>query len=405
MAKRFLSADEAAEMLAISKATLYAYVSRGMIRSEAVSEASRERRYLAADVRKLRERQDYRRNPAKVAEDALHWGTPLLDSSLTLIADEGLYYRGHDALSLARAASLEEVAALLWTDDAQQASTLFAPRVSTMPVLSRLDASLAPMQRLTIALALAGADDLAAYDLSAEAVTRTGARILALIASALTKQPYVGSLAEHLRRAWQLDDPAAAPLLNAALILCVDHELNASSFTARVVASAGANPYAVVTAGLAALGGYKHGGNTERVEGFLREIGTPERVERVVAERLRRGERIPGFGHTLYPNGDPRAKTLLALLADAYPALPEMQLATAVEQRVAALIDHQPNIDFALVSLARAANLPEGAALALFALGRTVGWIAHAIEQYGSDTLIRPRARYVGRLPLSDEPS
>jgi citrate synthase len=402
MVKRFLTADEAAEILGISKATLYAYVSRGMIRSEAVSDSSRERRYLAADVRKLRERQDYRRNPSKVAEDALHWGAPLLDSSLTLIADEGLYYRGHDVLSLARTASLEEVAALLWTDDAQQAQALFAPRASTMPILNRLDSSLAPMQRLTIALTLAGADDLAAYDLSAEAVTRTGARILALMASALTKQPYVGSLAEHLRRAWQPDESAVELLLNAALILCVDHELNASSFTARVVASAGANPYAVVTAGLAALGGYKHGGNTERVEGFLREIGTSDRIDRVVTERLRRGERIPGFGHTLYPNGDPRAKTLLALLGDAYPEAPEVQLALAVGQRVAALIDHQPNIDFALVSLARAAQLPEGAALALFALGRTVGWVAHASEQYGSDTLIRPRARYVGRLPVDE---
>jgi citrate synthase len=402
MAKRFLSADEAAEMLGVSKATLYAYVSRGFIRSEAVESSTRERRYLAQDVRKLSERKEYRRNPAKLAQNALNWGTPLLDSSLTLIADEGLYYRGHNALAFARTASLEEVAALLWTDDIQQAQTLFPLRPATAAVLERLDSSLAPMQRLTVVLALAAGDDFAAYDLSAEAVTRTGSRILALMAAALTGQPYVGSLAEHLRRAWRPGDPYVEALFNAALILCVDHELNASSFTARVVASAGANPYAVVTAGLAALGGYKHGGNTERVEGFLREIGTPDRIERTTAERLRRGERIPGFGHSLYPNGDPRAKALFSLLWEAYPDSAEVQFSLATAERVASMIEHQPNIDFALVSLARAARLPDGAALALFALGRTVGWIAHAIEQYASDVLIRPRARYVGRLPVDD---
>lgn len=400
MAKRYMTADEAAKTLGISKATLYAYVSRGMLRSEAVSDTKREKRYLAADVRKLKERQDYRRNPAKLAQDALNWGAPLLDSSLTLIADEALYYRGHHALTLATTATLEEVAALLWLDDMGQAETLFPPRPATAGLLERIDSSLAPMERLMVALALAASGDLAAYDLSPEAVTRTGARILALSAAALTGQPYVGSFTEHLRRAWHPDDARLDALLNAALILCVDHELNASSFTARVVASAGANPYAVVTAGLAALGGYKHGGNTEHVEGFVREIGTPARIDRVVAERLRRGERIPGFGHTLYPNGDPRAKALLWLLRDTYPDAPEVAFALAVGERTTALIEHQPNIDFALVALAHAAHLPDGAPLALFALGRTVGWIAHAIEQYGSDTLIRPRARYMGRLPV-----
>ena len=104
--KRYLTADEAADLLGVSKATLYAYVSRGLIRSEESGTQSRARRYLAEDVRKLRERKEYRRNPAQVAQDALHWGTPLLDSALTLITDDGLYYRGHDALTLARTARL-----------------------------------------------------------------------------------------------------------------------------------------------------------------------------------------------------------------------------------------------------------------------------------------------------------
>lgn len=395
---RYLSADEAADLLGVSKATLYAYVSRGLIRSEETTADSRARRYLAEDVRKLRERKDYRRNPAQVAQDALHWGTPLLDSSLTLITDETLYYRGHDVAVLARTSTIEGVAALLWTGDPRDQSSLFPAQTSLNAALDRLDASLSPMQRMTIALSLA--DDLAAYDLRPPAVARAGVRILNLLASAATLQPLQeGGIADHLARAWQPANPALIPLINAALILCADHELNVSSFTARVVASADATPYAVVTAGLAALQGVKHGGNTERVEAYLREISTPDRIERVTAERLRRGEHIPGFGHSLYPQGDPRAALLLARLAEAYPNAPEVEFVLTLAGRVATMIEHQPNVDFALASIAYAAHLPQGSPLSLFALGRTVGWIGHAIEQYSSGVLIRPRARYVGNPP------
>lgn len=396
--KRYLSADEAAELLGVSKATLYAYVSRGLIRSEETS--SRSRRYLAEDVRKLTERKAARRDPAQVAQDALHWGTPLLDSALTLITDDGLYYRGRAALALARTATLEEVAALLWLDDPARAAELFADSgddTSTRALLARIDMRLAPLQRMTLALTLA--DDLLAYDLRPESVARTGARILTLLAAALTGQPVRGALAAHLQQAWRPADAGAARLIAAALILCADHELNVSSFTARVVASAEANPYAVVTAGLAALSGFKHGGNTERVAAFLNEVGSREQIAPVTAARLRRGEKLPGFGHALYANGDPRAQTLLALLRETYPDVPDAAFTAEVAAHVSGLIGQPPNIDFALTALARALRLPEGAPLMLFALGRTVGWIGHASEQYASDALIRPRARYVGAPP------
>ena len=399
--KRYLSADEAADLLDVSKATLYAYVSRGLIRSESLDNQSRARRYLSEDVRKLRERKDYRRDPAQVAQDALHWGTPLLDSSLTLITDETLYYRGFDASVLARTSTIEQVAALLWIGDLREESSLFSPQTPASSVVDRLDPSLTPMQRMTIALTLT--DDLAAYDLRPPAVARSGVRILNLLAAAATLQPvFAGGIAAHLARIWQPDNPLIQTLLNAALILCADHELNVSSFTARVVASAEATPYAVVTAGLAALQGVKHGGNTERVEAFFREVSTPNHIERVTAERLRRGEHIPGFGHSLYPHGDPRAKVLLNLLAEAYPKLPEIEFVFALAQRVATMIDQQPNVDFALAALAYVAHLPSGAPLTLFALGRAVGWIGHAMEQYSSGALIRPRARYVGDRPRGE---
>ncbi|MBI1259861.1 MAG: helix-turn-helix domain-containing protein [Chloroflexi bacterium] len=399
--KRYLSADEAADLLSVSKATLYAYVSRGLIRSEAFGGQSRARRYLSEDVRKLRERKDYRRDPAQVAQDALHWGTPLLDSALTLITDEQLYYRGYDAASLAQTSTIERVAALLWTGDLREESSLFPPQTLPASSFDSLASSLTHMQRMTIALTLA--DDLAAYDLRPQAVARTGARILNLLASAATLDPLSeGGIAAHLARAWQPADPRLMRLLDAALILCADHELNVSSFTARVVASAEATPYAVVTAGLAALQGVKHGGNTERVEAFFHEVGLQDRAQRVTADRLRRGELIPGFGHSLYPHGDPRAKLLLGLLGNAYPNVPEVEFVLTLARRVATMIDHQPNIDFSLTALAYVAHLPSGSPLTLFALGRTVGWIGHAIEQYSSGALIRPRARYVGDPPRTE---
>lgn len=400
MKKRYLSAKQAADILGVSKATLYAYVSRGLIRSQQSNASSRERRYFAEDVHKLKDRKEYRHNPAQVAQDALYWGTPVLDSALTLITETGLFYRGRDALSLAisPASSFEQVAALLWTGSTRETSAVFSARPDTSALLSRIDPALTPMQRVTVALTLA--DDLAAFDLQPLAVARTGARILALVASALTMQPVQGaSLSGHLVNAWRPDQPQVAWLLEAALILCADHELNASSFAARVAASAGANPYAVVTAGLMALGGFRHGGASAQVEAYFREIGTPDRVASVTAERLRRGEPIPGFGHSLYPEGDPRAVTLLLLIEQHYPESPEMHFALQVIDHVTGITGQLPNVDLALVALARAAGLPQDAPLSLFALGRTAGWIAHAIEQYASGALIRPRARYTGESP------
>ena len=397
---RYVTAKEAAALLGVKEATLYAYVSRGLIRSEAISDAPRQRLYLAEDVQQLAARKVQRRDPAKVARDALHWGTPMLESALTLITENTLYYRGHDAIKLARAHTLEEVAALLWTGSLEPAAQLFANK----PLLaSRMwpsaDASLPTLQRLQVALALAATDDLRAYDFHPEAVAQTGARILWLMAAVAASAGTLDtSIAGTLAQAWQ---PGTAALLNAALVLCADHELNTSSFTARVVASAEASPYAVVLAGLAALEGFKHGGQTTQATAFLREMAEPSRVRLVLAERLRRGERLPGFGHRLYPDSDPRAVALLSMLAEAYPTSPALALAQAIIREATAITSGAPTIDFALAVLEHTLQLPYGTGLALLALGRTAGWIGHALEQYQSQRLIRPRARYIGVPPQS----
>ncbi|MCC6892602.1 MAG: citrate synthase family protein [Anaerolineae bacterium] len=403
---QYLSAGEACERLGVKEATLYAYVSRGLIRSEVGGGTTRKRRYLAEDVDKLVGRKEQRRDPAKVVEDALHWGVPLLDSSITLIADGRLYFRGQDAAELARSQLLEDVAALIWLDDMDAMLDLFRQPFPKVDLSAFAHLNLPMMARLQMALTLASVQDFAAYDLSAAGAARTGARILKGMGDALPPpQPSPASeggshsrmsIAETLAAAWSTE---AAHLLNAAMVLCADHELNASSFAARVTASVDANPYAVVQAGLAALQGLKHGGHTSRVTAFMREVGQVERVQQVIGERLRRGDDLPGFGHRLYPEGDPRAQALMAMLAEHAPDSPDFMLATAIAQAVTGVSGKLPTIDFALATLEWVLGLPDGAALALFALGRTVGWIGHAIEQYRAGAIIRPRARYVGRVP------
>jgi citrate synthase len=181
---------------------------------------------------------------------------------------------------------------------------------------------------------------------------------------------------------------------------CADHELNVSSFAARCVASAGSHPYAVVIAGLAALEGPKHGGASTRVESMLDSMRTVRPLRAAMAARLRRGEPIDGFGHPLYRDGDPRARLLLDLLDERYAKSGEYRFVREFARAAAETTGEHPNVDFALAALARVLRLPAGSPLMLFAIGRSVGWIGHAIEQYATGQLIRPRARYVGVPPV-----
>ena len=387
----WLDADEAVETLGVSRATLYAYVSRGRIRSEAAPGAQRHRRYSRDDIERLVARSRERRNPEKAAEQALHWGLPILESAITLIADERIYYRGHGANTLARERSVADVAALLWTGTPDGSVLGAQPRTPAPPRARDGTTFIASAQS---ALALASADDSLAYDLRPRTVAQTGWRILWLLTRLAAGG---GRMAETvdatLAAAW--DAPRSAELIRAALIACADHELNVSAFTARCVASAGASPYNVVIAGLAALEGTKHGGATARVDASWETLRRTGDLRAAFAERLRRGEVIEGFGHPLYPGGDPRAALLLSMLPTGKTATFARELAAAAK----AVIGEAPTVDFALVALARALSLPSGSALTLFAIGRTIGWIGHAIEQYEANAIMRPRAKYVGATP------
>ena len=393
-----MPAAEAARTLGVARATLYAYVSRGLVRSQPANGATRERRYAREDVERLKRRADERRHPDKVAAHALQWGMPVLESAITLIANDRLYYRGHDAVALARSASVEAVASLIWTGRLGDAAS---------PETTRDRGANGPLVRAPFvvraqsALVLASASDSQAFDLRAESVVRTGWRILALmtrVAANRTPRPSVERVDAALAKGWRVRGGGEA-LIRATLILCADHELNVSAFTARCVASAGSHPYAVVLAALGALEGRKHGGSTARVESLLASLRRERSLRAALAERLRHGARIEGFGHPLYRDGDPRAIALLEMLGERYPRSPELRFVREFAKIGTSLTGDEPNLDFALGAVSRVLGLPATSGLTLFAIGRTIGWIGHAIEQYAIDQIIRPRARYVGVPP------
>ena len=391
----WLAAAAAAALLGVRRPTLYAYVSRGYVRSQPAPDWTRARRYAREDLERLRRRADERRDPGKAAAQALQWGLPILESSIALIDGQALYYRGQEAVALARTRSVEEIASLIWTG---RFDTRLAGRPAIVSPAQIVGPGPSFVTRAQSALAAAGTDDALGFDLRPDAVAATGWRILMLLAATAAacraQEPAPDRL---LAKAWRVP-PRGAGLLRAAIILCADHELNVSSFTARCVASAGSSPYGVVMAGLAALEGTRHGGMAARVEAMLASMRRLS-PRRALADRLRRGEAIDGFGHPLYRDGDPRARALLALLKEQYPSSRERAFVEDVADAAAAIVRDRPTVDFALAALARVLRLPAGAPLALFAIGRTIGWIGHAIEQYATGQLIRPRARYVGTMP------
>jgi len=416
MQSLYLNARETAERLGIKRDTLYAYVSRGLLRSVAVP-GSRERGYRTEEVERLRAGRGLSR--ATRSEPFV----PVIASAICLIEGGRLYYRGHDAIRLAETATLEAIADLLWGTSSESESAPTRSQLSLRSSLprsrrrvSRLQAAkldplphergrvgvganrgLSIIERCQIRLAELAVADMAALDLTPHGIIRTGRTILYELVACIGDRPTAPDpVHEQLAALWCLDQKGG-DLIRRCLVLLADHELNASTFVARCVASTGATPYAVVSGALAALSGRRHGGASASAEALLHEIAERDDPLAVMAARLARNEMLPGLGHPLYPAGDPRAAALLNAAMAAIPASRRLiEIAVTAARQ---LVPQPPNVDFALAAATTALGLPQGTALAIFVLGRTVGWIAHAIEQYQSDVLIRPRARYTGPRP------
>ena len=392
----WVGADDASRLLKVSRTTLYAYVSRGYVRSQPTPGPSRERLYSRDDIDRLRRQTEARRDPDKAAARSLQWGLPVLESAITFIDGKRLYYRGHDVVHLSRSRSVAEVASLIWTGQFEGAFSPTPPRITTA---YRPDRTLPFVPRAQAVLAAASVHDHAAFDLRAASVVHAGWRILHLLTRIARLSRTSGpTIDQSLAHAWGVT-PRGVDVVRSALILCADHELNVSSFTARCVASAASNPYTVVIAGLAALEGTRHGGTSARVESMLDSLERSRQPGTAVAARIRRGESIDGFGHPLYGDGDPRAIALIDMLRERYPKSRELAFILDVADAAESVTRERPNLDYALASVARVLRLPSGSPLTMFAIGRTIGWIGQAIEQYATGQLIRPRAKYVGVAP------
>jgi citrate synthase len=385
----FYTAEQAALRLGVSRQTLYSYVSRGLLRAHR-TDNFRERRYLIAEVARLAARRAHGRSPRHAARNALNWGLPVIESSISSIDAGRLYYRGKDAVTLIDTQTVEDVAALLWQTPVADAFMPQAPACRAAGARGKGNGSTS----LVASFAIAGRDLQAEpwQTIPGRAARSFGDIARVLAGCVLRTSPSAAPLHEQCARAWQLST-RQAKLIQAALILCVDHELNASSFTVRCVASTGASLHASVLGGLVALSGPRHGGMTSRVESLWDEVGGVGNPEARLRARLERGDDLPGFGHPLYPDGDVRAAALL----DRIPG--QRARWRSLPRAVEHLSGLRPSVDFALVALRRYLGLPAGSAFNLFALGRSIGWVAHAIEQRAQGTLIRPRASYIGPPP------
>ena len=415
----YLTAAEAARRLGVKPATLYAYVSRGVL-SRVRAPDGRTSLFGAEEVEQLARRGRPRR-PAGVADITV-------ESAITEITGDSLRFRGLDATRLAVSRTFEEVAELLWTGEfpsgrasgrepwRARPAALAAGRAAQ----AALPAGTLPLERLQVIVPAMATTDPLRLQLDRPAVIAAGQNIIAGMVDCLpgdvtsaAGEPVAGRLWSRLCAG---NEPGNGPghgqgrpapglmrALSAALVLLADHELAASTLAARAAASVRADPYAVVGTGLGAMSGALHGGASLGAETLMAAARGPEDVPRVVAELLRRGEKVPGFGHFVYRGGDPRAILLLDLVRRVAPKSRQLAVADAVFAEVRHKSLPEPNIDFAIATLVRVAGMVRGAGEAIFAVARTAGWIAHALEAYSGPGPLRPRAVYTGR-PAADEP-
>ncbi len=373
----------ACSRLGIRPQTLYAYVSRGLIRAQADPVDRRRSLYSAGDVDALAAQHKRPRARAKVAEGAMRWGDPVLKTKISHVADGCLWFGAKRADTCATEMTLEQVAA----------HHCDVPRFDTNPRSPRvgqggLSAALAYLAQEASTVAQTS-------DSNRMALADEGARLLSGICDQWLAKEHKGAIHERLATHWDVRDP---DLIRRALVLLSDHELNPSSFAVRVCASTGASLAASLLSGLATLTGPRHGGVYELASGVLdaARAGT-KTLDRYLIKHAIDDPYTCGYGHPLYPKGDPRAVHILSNIAKSTAYSADFEALNHVADHFGA----PPNIDAALAMMTHLLNLPKDAGFVLFALGRMAGWIAHAIEQRENPFLIRPRADYIGALPVS----
>ncbi|MFI1397159.1 citrate/2-methylcitrate synthase [Streptomyces sp. NPDC020681] len=396
-----LTTREAAERLGVKPETVYAYVSRGQLNSRR-EPGGRASTFDAKEVDALVRRG--RREPAAGSDV-----TQRIRTGITLIDKDRYYFRGVDATELARNHHYEEIADWLWTGTLQHGIRFTAPPdtlAAARRAVEALPEHSGSTDRLRVAAIAAGIADPLRFDLDRLSVLGMARSLIPTLVDAL---PTIGRTHRgEGRLAWRLwsrltaqrPDEESLRALDRALSLLIDHDLAASTLAVRVAASARAHPYAVVSAGLGALDGPLHGAASGLAHRMLAEVLERGSAAAVVSDHLRAGRRVPGLGHRLYPGQDPRAEALFDVLAQIPGARPALDAAREVEATTARHVELHANVDLALAVLSVSSGMPAEAGETVFAVARTAGWIAHALEEYEERPLrMRPSGHYSGPRP------
>jgi citrate synthase len=397
MKRNLLTAEQTARRLGVKLETVYAYVSRGVLR-RTLADDGRTSRFDSKEVDALAQRGRPRAGEKRSGSVEV-----TLATAITGIRNDRLFYRGYDATRLAREQRFEAVAELLWTGSLPDAAPTW-PEPPRMGRKLHAPKEAGPLDWLPLITAALAPEYPLRVDLAPERVSEHARMLLSAFAAFL---PLVGKAAVTRKRPLSLAarlfprfsplpaTSARVELLNAALVLLADHELATSTLAARVAASTRADPFAVVLAGLGAVSGPLHGRAAGRVQRLVQDAAGSS-AEAAIARVVAGGERIPGFGHPVYRGIDPRAAYLLeAVYQSVKPA--ERTMLERLAREGARTSTREPNVDFALGGLAFALEMPVGSTEAILATARTAGWVAHAIEEYAEAPLrFRAKSIYVG---------
>jgi citrate synthase len=399
-----LTAAQVATRLGIKPETLYAYVSRGLLSRHKGPDGST---FDPLEVESFaRGRRSTPHSPALGAGHSP--GSPLMtiEHDITLLEDDRLYLRGRDVAELADEADFETVCWWLWTRDwrpERRFAASAAGAAATDAVRAALPGAMTLREQMQVQVTVLGSTDPLRHDLSAASVARMGAEIIGGIVAALPLlgvEPTAGAdLAAGLwpRLSDKSPDERVLRLLDATLVLLVDHDLAASTLAVRAAASARAHPYAVVACGLGALDSALHGNAGRSAYAMIGRRIAGEPIDRAVAAAVVEHGRVPGFGHRIYRRADPRWDYLVDRLHRTTPDAPALAAVTEIVAAVRGRVDAFPNVDLALAVFAHALELDPGATELIFALARCGGWIAHALAEYAEPPLrLRPEGRYTG---------
>ncbi|HWK61556.1 MAG TPA: citrate synthase [Eoetvoesiella sp.] len=407
----YVTREEAIRALQIKPATLYSYVSRGLLR-RIKDRDQRRSMYLQEDVDRLKARRPGQPVTADAAAKALRWGEPVASTSITCLDSSGPCYRNRKAIELARSgASFEAVAHLLFTGLWQPAAGAW-PRVET-PVdtlktlksmgkgIEAADFSKAVTRAvLSLGMQGRGATELAGEGAEPERlIIQTVAGCMGFLSSHgrfFPRREGESIAAQVLGAAACKPSAGAVAAIDEMLIVLADHELASATFAARIAASTHSDLYCCVGAALCAHAGSATVAATFAVDEHVFHPLSKRNWNEMHALVKQRGTTLFGFNHPLYPSGDPRADYLLELVSRLKPTDPKVPMVLRFLEQARTESAVLPGIAVALVVFARALGMPSGAASALWIISRSAGWIAHALEQRTQGYMLRPRARFVG---------